>query len=329
MTQSEALDTPHALKVLIEVLEFNGVRYRIDDAARSAPSVSVFLNGNWRSFQVKPRRNVPLSSVVQDKASLFAFPAVTPDQQANLVRNGHSYLDVTQKKLRLLGEQYSIPTTFRGQASPRGKALPGILRALAVQQSWPTQRALADEIGVSQQAISKVLRILKDEFGLSKDSYDQAGILRSFDQVNDARPVLELGYGSLAHPLDEKENLGAYLNELDVEWAFTGVLAADLYAPWSLPNRLEIMCSETIDLEALGFYRTERDPRIHLLVTPETTAYRQASVDGTGHRYSDPLTTWAFLRQRGEADDQQAAEHLEEWLLSGRANLRIDPTVTS
>jgi DNA-binding FadR family transcriptional regulator len=105
--------------------------------------------------------------------------------------------------------------------------MPGILRAVVRERGWPTQKELSAELRVSQQAVSKALKNLEAEHGISRTEYDPTSLISVYNNVNDLDIAVTWGLSALDDPLSLRPAVAEYLNSLDVDWAFTGVLAAD------------------------------------------------------------------------------------------------------
>jgi len=185
------------------------------------------------------------------------------------------------------------------------------------------QAHLAEELAVSQQSVSHVLR--RHPFA----SREGGGWV--MDRKNDLLDQYLLEYPGAGGPstywfgleptVQQVDDARTLTTELAVSALTSGDVAADTYAPWRLPTYAAIYTTEILDFTPAGF--TPARPGEHTLqvtVPDDSTIWRTAAaVLPATHRQSlaDPIITLTDLLRSPGPDSAEASEHLRQAIMSG------------
>lgn len=182
-----------------------------------------------------------------------------------------------------------------------------------------TQRALAEQLGLSQPRVSQALRAQLAPFVVTTTAgwtVSEPAHLLSWLASAYPRPSAEAGWLSLEDPVPTTRAVAHLLDEQRVRYAVTGQVAADDYAPWARPTRSAILVESLTDLSAAGCTPVPvQQATVVTAVTEDPNALRSGQ-NRAGLRLAGPWRTWLRLAQDG---DTAAADHLRDVLLRERA----------
>ncbi|WP_435299106.1 hypothetical protein [Timonella sp. A28] len=313
------------LKRILDVLDARGREVEIESVSTSATEqalLRVLVEHRLRSYKVEKRGNLPRDERVEANV-LYVFESLSERQRVRAFELRIDFVVLSTGEVNLRDDNVSAQRPISDHLEPinsrrtRSGILPGVLRAVMRDGQWPAQKELAAELKVTQQAVSRAMKLLEQEYDVSHAACDPSRILDAYRIVDDFRPVMSWELATLDDPMLLRAEVADYLNSLNVRWAFTGILAADRYAPWVVPTSLSIMCEEAVDLEEVGLFRHEAASAGTLMVAAPSSALDQVVFDESGARFTDPLTTWGYLVQRHSIDDDQAAHALQKWMING------------
>lgn len=211
------------------------------------------------------------------------------------------------------------PATARRRPGKEPWGVFALAFALMSDAAPRTQRALAEQLGLSQPRVSQALRAQLAPFVASRaagwtvsEPSDLLGWLSSAYP----RPSTEAGWLSLEDPVPATRAVARLLDEQGVRYAVTGQVAADEYAPWARPTRSTILVESLTDLSHAGCTPVPvQQAAVVTAVAEDPNALLSGRVRA-GVRLADPWRTWLRLAQDG---DTAAADHLRDVLLRDRA----------
>lgn len=182
-----------------------------------------------------------------------------------------------------------------------------------------TQRALAEQLGLSQPRVSQALRAQLGPFVVNRQAgwtVSEPADLLSWLASAYPRPSTEAGWLSLEDPVPATRAVARLLDDQGVRFAVTGQVAADEYAPWARPTRSTILVESLTDLSAAGCTSVPVQEATVVTAVAEDPNALLSGRDRAGVRLADPWRTWLALAQDG---DTAAADHLRDVLLRDRA----------
>lgn len=305
---------------IADLLLHYGVKVELSPASYSnSPNLLIFDNGRADTYDIRAARRVPRLDTPPNKSVVYAFPSLAEQQRQQAVAQGINFYDELSRELFIAGRWFTDGERKSQSTPSRKKVVAGLLRIIARDGVFPRQLDAAAELGVTQQAVSKAVGILKKEHGISKQSWTMQLVLDAYVQLEDVQPRVTLHFEGASPAYRQVDALTSYLNELDATWAYAGLIAADNYAPWKFPDKVLILTDEILNLDNAGFFTAAPGSSLTVEIVGRTTALSQASEGENGSRYADPLTTWGTLRRSHDPDDQQALHKLEEWITQTRA----------
>ncbi len=243
---------------------------------------------------------------------------------------GQVDLVATEPELVIIQGRNRLPGRAPGSAQGQNRRARwghwAVDRVLLLAEMPMTQRALADAAGISQQAVSKILRVHPDAIAAA-DGWaveSAADLLDRWAQEYPGAGGIESDWYHLDPVTAQARLVVAVADSLSVDVLATGDIAADTYAPWRLPATATLYTAEWIDLSVADFVPAEpgestltvripRDPTIW----PVARWYSSQS-EGDGGSLADPvLAYWDLLRAPG-ADAAEAASMLRQKIVEGR-----------
>lgn len=212
-------------------------------------------------------------------------------------------------------------------AAHHGRAAWGrwaIMRTLALATEPLTQKELADAAGISQPAVNKNLKNLLAYVhrGPHGWSAPDRNALLSWWLVSYPGPRGASTYWySLKSAVQQAEDAAKFAEQMGAKPLISGDAAADLYAPWRLPDTVRLYLREVVDFTDAGFTPASPDEATLIVTIPEDpTLWPTAHLSHReGLALADPLVTLRDVAAGGAADSQDAAEHLREAILDGAA----------
>jgi hypothetical protein len=199
-----------------------------------------------------------------------------------------------------------------------------MLRALALAPGPLTQRELAEAAGISQPAVNKNLKsvltfVHRDLQGWTAQDRDT---LLTWWTANYPGPRGASTYWySLKTPMQQAEDAAAFAEEMGAAPLVSGDAAADIYAPWRLPDAVHLYLRQAVDFTDAGFTPATREEATLISTIPEDpTLWPTAALSHReGLPLADPLVTLRDVMDGVGADSPDAAEHLRAAILTGAA----------
>ncbi|WKK70516.1 hypothetical protein Q0F99_11670 [Rathayibacter oskolensis] len=185
-----------------------------------------------------------------------------------------------------------------------------LYRALSRTAVGRSQAHLAQECGVSQMAVSKILRAdpsLAEKSNRGWVARDPVDVARRFlDEYPGPGGVSQLWYSGKPILEQARAALAAGAKALP-----SGDVTADHVAPWRRPRFAVLYAESGLPLDSLGF--AESDPgeaTLRVTVPEDRTIWSTAQAWYPGGESADPiLAAWDVLNSGG-ADAEEAADHL-------------------
>ncbi|MGI5221879.1 hypothetical protein [Nocardia sp. CA-290969] len=169
-----------------------------------------------------------------------------------------------------------------------------VQRVLAISDSPLKQIEIADRIGATQQAVSRVLPTLDHILRVDDGWIGDSGLLdRWLVDYPGPRGTQAHWYG-LEPPAGQLRSARQLLTDLNVGSVLTGEMAADEYAPWMLPNTVRLYTEEIIDFTDAGFSPADPGDATMTIVIPDDPTIRAvaaatAQVEPSSYVDSVPL----------------------------------------
>ena len=230
----------------------------------------------------------------------------------------------------IIGSREWLPTDLGDRPSTRRSRDAwgrwAVDRVLSLSRTPLTQRAIADATGVTQQAVSAILRRYPEArtpgTGFAVASKDREKIIDGWltEYPGPGRVAMHwYGLDSLPTQVSEASML---IKELDSSVLVTGDVAADTIAPWRRPTRARLYVREIIDFTPAGFTPADADEATMTVVLaddPTIWTVADAFKHGTEQiALADPLIVlWDLLHTSEGADVTEAAGILREVIISG------------
>lgn len=291
---------------------------------------------------VKPSTVDRLPRPYRDDIALLVVAERMSEEAVGRLRHGkYSWLSLRPMSSGLRGELRTADTVYavkdpqrRGEVPPTaGRGRPsraaGRLAQALFYLGEATQKDLVDETGVSQARISQLLKAWPQDAGVARapgrpvrwhvDEPDRLVSAWLTLYVPEQR-ITSYWYG-LESP---REQARAALVALDDRGLVSGGLAADVLAPWALPQKILIYTDEVHDLSAAGFVPspqeaatlelvTTRDPTI--IPSRRAASFLAAATKAATLPLADPLVVLADLTRSDDLDADQAAQRLQARLV--------------
>lgn len=301
---------------------------------RAGPVRERFKVKKWSAFKPSTvdllprlhRGDLPLL-VVADRMSEEAVDRLRRGRYSWLSRRPLS--SGLRGELRTAQEVHALHDMGHPDASPglAGRGRPGRGAGQLVQALFylgeATQKDLVEATGLSQARISQLLRELHGSGVVSSGSRPVRWTVVDPDRLMSVwldRYAPEERITSYWYGLDGlQEQARTTLAALAGHGLVSGDLAADMLAPWALPQRVLIYTPEGRDLSGAGFVPspkdgaslelvTTRDP----VVTPSASAqaFIAAAGNPTALPLADPLVVLWDLTRSDDLDADQAAQQL-------------------
>ncbi|PRZ44329.1 hypothetical protein CLV47_101455 [Antricoccus suffuscus] len=197
-------------------------------------------------------------------------------------------------------------------------------RVLILATDPMSQMDLASAVGISQQAVSKILRQHPSVWrGSAGWQAEPALLLESLLQEYPGAGGVATHWYHL-DPVPQQIRLLAELaEELAITVQTTGDMAADRYAPRRLPTYAAAYSAEAIDLTVAGFVLTDSDQSTLRLQIPRDKTihpvgkwYRTSRKEPTDAFVDPVLALWDVLHGSG-SDSADAAQMLRAAIVNG------------
>ncbi|TJY64127.1 hypothetical protein E4J89_18410 [Arthrobacter sp. CAU 1506] len=196
-------------------------------------------------------------------------------------------------------------------------------RVLILSRQPMGQTDIAPLAGISQPAVSNAFQHLQGHIVRRPHGWepeDRAALLDKWlDEYPGPGGASTYWYG-LDAPVRQARDAAEYAESMEGEPLISGDVAADTYAPWRLPNRVQLYVKQSVDLTDAGFTPADPDSATLVATIPaDTTLWTVARMAGRpdGHPLADPLITlWDLMRSPGP-DAEEASQRLRAAILGG------------
>lgn len=204
-------------------------------------------------------------------------------------------------------------------------------RYLILANDPTRQRAIADLAQVTQQSVSKTARHLGDlvtDTGSGLRAPNRRALLDHWSEEYSGPGGLFLGWYSLESARSQALAAVEAAQVVDARALVSGDIAADLIAPWKLPNRALVYLDRPIDLENDGLVPAPLSEATLTTCIPEDpTLWRLVSLAYDSEMsqilpLADPAMIYRDLRSSPDADSEEAATHLAAVLFGGHYDKR-------
>ncbi|MFJ4029433.1 ArsR family transcriptional regulator [Paenarthrobacter sp. NPDC089989] len=208
---------------------------------------------------------------------------------------------------------------------PRGRAPWGrwaLMRALALADGPQNQKELAAATRISQPAVNKHLKTLesfvdRDQWGWHAHDVD-AIVASLLDNYPGPRGVTSYWYG-LDSTAEQAKKAAEFASELGASPLVSGDAAADIYAPWRLPDSAIVYLLEAVDFTDAGFAPSTPEEATLVTAVPEDfTLWATAALvhRPEGIPLADPLIVLRDVTAGDAVDSHEAADHLRKVILT-------------
>ncbi|WP_423182930.1 hypothetical protein [Arthrobacter sp. NyZ413] len=222
-----------------------------------------------------------------------------------------------------LRQERDAPTEKTRGRTPWGRW--ALLRALALADGPWTQHGLAVAVGISQPAVNKHLKLLtpfvdRDESGWK--AHDVSAIVSWLTRNYPGPRGVSSYWYSLKSPTEQAEKAAAFAKEIGAAPLISGDAAADIYAPWRLPDSVLVYLREAVDFTDAGFSPASKEEATLITTVPEDpTLWATALLVHMSANIplADPIVTLRDVLADDAVDSDEAAEHLREAILAGTA----------
>ncbi|HKU35048.1 MAG TPA: ArsR family transcriptional regulator [Paenarthrobacter sp.] len=200
-----------------------------------------------------------------------------------------------------------------------------LLRALALADGPQTQQELAAAAGISQPAVNKHLKTLdsfvdRDQWGWHAHDVDAIVTLLMANYPG-PRGVTSYWFG-LNSVAEQAKKAVDYATELGASPLVSGDAAADIYAPWRLPDSAVVYLLEAVDFTDAGFAPATPEEATLITTVPEDfTLWATASLAHHSEviPLADPLVTLRDVTAGTAVDSQEAADQLRKVIVAKAA----------
>lgn len=250
--------------------------------------------------------------------------------KAAVVAAAHNMLDlitVTPASVTLGGTRLLEPHEPAENERPHGRTPWGrwaMLRALALANGPMTQQELADAAGISQPAVFKHLKTLTPFVDRDQDGWRAHSVQDILSEWINRYPGprgASTYWYSLKSPHEQAEAAASFAQEMGAAPLVSGDAAADIYAPWRLPDSVHLYLRAAVDFTDAGFTPASRDEATLIATIPEDpTLWPTAALSQRSDMpLADPLVTWRDVLAGDASDSREAAEHLRDAIADGAA----------
>ncbi|WP_169053725.1 winged helix-turn-helix domain-containing protein [Agromyces sp. H66] len=311
----------------IDLLLASGLQVEVQGASR------IDLRGHRRPPVEMKVRQAPAtpSQIARDLRQtgggdhlLYVVPRLTPTLRRVAAEVGFVVVAVDDGVVLIDGQEFrplaaaaTTPTLPRSSRRvPWGRF--ALLRALCRTREPRTQAQLADEVGITQAAVSQSLSKLNGLVTREPSGWSAADVQTLAESFLAEYPgaggigVNWFALDPVAVQADKALNAG-----LEVNAMLSGDVGADRIAPWRVPTKAIVYAAAGLDLADAGFAQaTVERSTLELRVPVDPTLWRTANAYAGGQRASiaDPLIVAHDVLRTGGADAEDAVEHVLEQL---------------
>lgn len=315
---------------------------RIDDGSApgawllhppDADQVQVELEPSVERINARTIRGKTFPRLRSMPRQIFVGRTITPSMLDH-AKNG-TFDVLTEEPLQLIinGTSYmqQEPESTGNSVEPRRRfawVRWGTARFLALADEPARQRAIAETLGVSQQAVSKAVRQLGPLVTESDDGFiasDRAAVLDHWLSDYIGPGGQEFGWYSLSPIVEQTLKAADAADSAGVRPLISGDVAADRLAPWKLPSRGRIYVTRPIDLGRDGFVPSPVEEATLIICIPQDPTLfclsHMSPGPGTAHEpraLADAATVCWDVLHSGDIDADQALDHLKDFIVRRR-----------
>jgi hypothetical protein len=190
-------------------------------------------------------------------------------------------------------------------------------RVLILSGADSTQVELAAAAGISQQAVSKIMRDMSPH--RSREVMLDAW-LRTYPALTQWTST----WSSVADPWDQAGAVTRHLDSMQVEYLVSGDPAQGALAPYRLPCDVTVYVDHPVSLEVSGFVAVTAEPTLTVKVPADPTVWATARWFAHQHilappwPIADPLVVLADMYRARGPGAFDAAESLRQAIVDGR-----------
>jgi hypothetical protein len=312
INMTRATDYPVFAETGIDVLRSLSVKVQIVSPRQ------LKVDGN--ELQLHLRQRVPSPAELERQSipnSIYFVSHLTPGLRRFAKQNKTVSLVATKtKEVWLFGTNRNQPEAETKAKLPSSRA-PwakfALLRSFALNPRPRTQADLAESLGITQAAVSQNLATLKDlvektSTGWRAQEFDL--VLSEYLESYPAHSGIERYWFGI-EPVGQQ--VSKVLSERP-EAVLSGDFAADLLAPWRMPNFAVFYSRSGLNLQELGFIETTQDRATLVEITPLDQTIWQLAKEHKGRLLADPLIVAHDMKRSKGVDTPEAIEHLVEKL---------------
>ncbi len=217
---------------------------------------------------------------------------------------------------------HAAPRPDDSRNAKPGRAPWGTLAIALALLNDPTPRSqvqLARETDLTQARVSQALKQLRDVAERRRQggwAIQPTETATMWLQAHYPRPRTTASWLTLDEPVPATTAIANVLRDAEVDYAITGQVAADHYAPWARPDRTTIWAERLVDLRDAGCTPVAAADATVTIAVPDDPRALTSATERAGLRLADPWRVWVTLEQDG---DEAAANHLRARLLSEMA----------
>ncbi|GAA1767030.1 ArsR family transcriptional regulator [Agromyces humatus] len=255
---------------------------------------------------------------------LYVVPRLTPTLRSAAAEWGFAVVAVDDGVVLIGGQEFrplaavaTTPTLPKSsRRTPWGRF--ALLRALCRTREPRTQAQLAEEVGITQAAVSQSLSKLGELVARESSGWSAAKVRPLAEKFLAEYP----GAGGIGVNWFALDSVNAQAEKVlsagRAENAIlSGDVGADRIAPWRVPTKAIIYADSGLDLAKVGFARTLAErATLELRVPADPTLWSTANAYAGGQRPStaDPLIVAHDVLRTGGSDADEAVEHVVKQL---------------
>jgi hypothetical protein len=207
------------------------------------------------------------------------------------------------------GAQSPKPLTKRRSRPAWGRW--AVMRSLCLLDHPVDQAELAVRAGIAQPAVSLALHVLD---GVTRTASgwiatDKERLMQSWIAEYPGAGGATTHWYGLDTPLKQIQDAATLAADLEVNCLLSGDAAADVYAPWRLPKKMQMYATEVIDFTAAGLTPASAgEATLSVTIPADLTIWKTAPQASAPGRLVDPLIAYWDLAHAGGPDAIEAAD---------------------
>lgn len=280
-------------------------------------------------YRLPPSPSGMLNLLARQDAAYLIVTARPTEFLTEAARGGLLNLVTLDPPSVYIGGQNLLPqdqvTALNKVSAHQGKPAWGryaLIRSLLMAREPLVQKELAECSGTSQPAVVKNLKYLANLVERTPRGWsptDQIQLMSLLLQEYPGPRGAATYWYSLDPLPDQVREATKYAREMGAEPLVSGDAAADIYAPWRLPDSATLYVRQMVDFSDAGFSPASKEEATLISVIPEDhTLWRTAPhAENQGLPLVDPLVALWELTLSNAPDGQEAADHLKKAILGG------------